>query len=218
MYNLKFTIALLAILMGLGSQQVFSQTENTGKSISLEVIAFSFRGGLGLSNLAGPTTGFEYSSNIAVLVGVYGEYLAKPRSGLMAGIEYASKGATIKTGGGFLYDDLRYDIAYVNLVLGGYHNLAQRLRLELAVVPGFKASEEISYTGVYGLSAGSAATDDVKSMDLGAMAGLNYQFTKINFGVHYAYGLMDINKNQGAGISSLQNRMLMFSLKYVLDI
>lgn len=90
--------------------------------------------------------------------------------------------------------------------------------MELAVVPGFKASEKISYTGVYGFSAGSSNTDDVKSMDLGAMAGVNYQFTKINFGVHYAYGLMDINKNQGAGISSLQNRMLMFSLKYVLDI
>lgn len=109
-------------------------------------------------------------------------------------------------------------ISNVNVYLGGFHDLAPRLRLEAAVIPAIKASEEISYTGVYGYGGVSAATDDVRNMDLGVMAGFSYQFTKINFGVHYTYGLMDINKNESEGVSSLQNKMLMFSLKYVLDI
>jgi len=96
--------------------------------------------------------------------------------------------------------------------------LAPRLRVEGAVVPAFRVSEEISYTWIYGYQGLTAATDNVRATDLGVMAGFNYQFTKINFGVYYTYGLMDINKDQSAGIASLQNRMLMFSLKYVLDI
>lgn len=219
MQKIKTIIIVMTILVGLGSQKTFSQTENvSSSSIGLEDITFSFRGGLGLSNLAGPTEGFDYSSNIAILLGVYGEYLVKSKSGLLGGIEYASKGATIKTEGNFLYNNLRYDISYINLVLGGFHDLAPRLRVEAAVVPALKISEELSYTWVYGYQSLTAATDDVRAADLGVMAGFNYQFTKINFGVHYTYGLMDINKDQSAGIASLQNRMLMFSLKYVLDI
>lgn len=215
-----FTITSLALLMGLGIQQTFSQTESgsTKDKIELDDFAFSFRGGLGVSNLSGPTEGFEYSANIAVMIGVYGEYMLKEKTGLIAGVEYASKGATIKQESTVLYDNLRYDISYINLVMGIMHNVAPRLRLEAAVVPAFKSSEELTYSGAYGLIGGSSETDNVKDLDLGAMAGFSYQFNKINFGAHYTYGLLDINNDDSAGISKLQNRMLMFSLKYVLNI
>ena len=218
MSKIKSIIVAIIVLTGLFTQESFSQTVNEGKSIGLEDLSFSFRGGLGVSNLAGSTAGYSYRSGIAALGGVYAEYNATPKSGLMTGIEYAIKGATIKTDDVFFYDNLQYDLHYVNVYLGGFHDLSRRLRVEAAVIPAIKASEEISYTGVYGYGGLSAATDDVRDMDLGVMAGLSYQFTKINFGVHYTYGLMDINKNQEEGIANLQNRMLMFSLKYVLDI
>ncbi|WP_339904111.1 outer membrane beta-barrel protein [uncultured Cyclobacterium sp.] len=218
MSKIKSIIIATVVLIGLPMLESFSQTESEGKTIGLEDISFSFRGGLGVSNLAGATAGYSYRSGIAVLGGVYAEYSATAKSGLMAGIEYTIKGATIKTDDLFFYDNLHYDLSYVNFYMGGFHDLTQRLRLEAAIIPAIKASEEISYTGVYGYGGLSATTDNVRNMDLGTMAGFSYQFTKINFGVHYTYGLMDINKNQSEGVSSLQNRMLMFSLKYVLDI
>lgn len=118
MNNIKSIITVAAFLMVLGSQSAFSQTENAGKSVGLEDLTFSFRGSLGLSNLAGSTEGFIYSSNIAVQLGEYGEYLAKSKSGLLCGIEYASKDATVKTEGSLFYNNLRYDISYINPVLG----------------------------------------------------------------------------------------------------
>lgn len=71
----------MATLIGIGCQEAFSQTENGRSSIDLEDIAFSFRGGLGVSNLAGSTAGYSYRSGIALLGGIYAEYNAIPKSG-----------------------------------------------------------------------------------------------------------------------------------------
>ena len=211
------TTATVVLLTQFASIALLAQSKKS-KSFD-EDIKISTRGGIGISTLSSSdaeNTG-QFKAGLGYFLGGIAEYRPKGSFGLLGGIAFEGKGASFNTSGtGLYFDYASYNLGYLDVMLGGVFYPAKKFKFEAALVPAFKISESVSYSYL-GIRVINAETNSIKSVDLGAMLGMHYEFDKFTLGASYNLGLSNAAK-ENSDFKNLKNSNFLLNISYNIEL
>ncbi len=112
-----------------------------------------------------------------------------------------------------------YNLNYLNFPVLAVYNLGSGFSLVGGPQLGLLLSANDEYTIKGGMTMEEDAKDDLKGIDIGLNAGVNYQFNNgLLLRATYNFGLTEINDFEMPGNESWKNNVLQFSVGYTFDL
>ncbi|NHM05892.1 PorT family protein [Flavobacterium sp. CYK-4] len=152
---------------------------NAQKNKREEGIKLGIKGGLNIANVMGDVE--DVAIRTSVNIGLVAEIIVNDKFSLQPELLYSGQGASATFDGGG-----RYKLDYVLLPVMAKFPIANHLSLEAGPQLGFLVS------GKYKDNNSNTTIDDVKTMDFGLGAGLEYELNNgVFFQGRYVLGLTD---------------------------
>lgn len=152
---------------------------NAQKNKREEGIKLGIKGGLNIANVMGDVE--DVAIRTSVNIGLVAEIIVNDKFSLQPELLYSGQGASATFDGGG-----RYKLDYVLLPVMAKFPIANHLSLEAGPQLGFLVS------GKYKDNNSNTTIDDVKTMDFGLGAGLEYELNSgVFFQGRYVLGLTD---------------------------
>lgn len=152
---------------------------NAQKSKREEGIKLGIKGGLNVANLMGDVE--DVAIRTSIHAGLVAEIIVNDKFSIQPELLYSGQGASVtSTGGG------RIKLDYITLPVLAKFPIAKNLSLETGPQVGFLVS------GKYKTNDSNDKIEDVKTIDFGLNAGLNYELNNgVFFQARYNLGLTD---------------------------
>ena len=153
---------------------------NAQKTKQDEGIKLGIKGGLNVANLMGDVN--DVAIRTSIHAGLVAEVIVSDKFSIQPELLYSGQGASVtSTGGG------RIKLDYITLPVLAKFPITSKLYLETGPQVGFLIS------GKYKTNDSNAKLDNVKTIDFGLDAGLNYELNNgVFFQARYNLGLTDI--------------------------
>lgn len=171
---------------------------NAQKSKREEGIKLGIKGGLNVANLMGDVE--DVAIRTSIHAGLVAEIIVNDKFSIQPELLYSGQGASdTSTGGG------RIKLDYITLPVLAKFPIAKNLSLETGPQVGFLVS------GKYKTNDSNDKIEDVKTIDFGLNAGLNYELNNgVFFQARYNLGLTDTGYAEENNRAS--NTVIQFSI------
>lgn len=156
------------------------------------------KGGLNLSNLS---FGDEVTDNNMRVGYHFGAYLHLPVSdgfGFQPEVLYSTKGATAQYDILFFQGENSFNLNYIDVPLIGVFKLGDAAEIHLGPYIGFLMNSSVDTEGDFGDGEEDLDRDNFKSVDFGLAGGFAINFSALQVGARYNYGLQKIENSDAA--------------------
>ncbi len=155
------------------------------------------KGGLNLSNLYLDDV-TDQNARIGFNIGVYGQLLSTEKFAIQPELLYSTKGSTAQYSAGSLYQEVSYNLNYLDLPVLAVFKLGKSAEIHLGGYASYLLNANISYKGDIANSADPVDKDNLKSFDYGFSGGMGANFGDVQVGARYNFGLVKIADSSAA--------------------
>lgn len=148
------------------------------------------KGGLNASNLYIDNVTDE-NARVGFNLGLFGQPISSDALALQVELLYSTKGSLAQYTG-FIYQEIKYNLNYLDLPVLAVFKLGDAGEIHFGGYTSYLLNANISYKGDLVNGVDEVDKDNLKSYDLGVLAGLGINFGSVQVGARYNYGLVKI--------------------------
>ncbi len=187
----KILLSLLVIaLLSVTINQHANAQVGTGRRAGI-------KGGLNASNLYIDNVTDE-NARIGFNVGLFGQPISSDAFALQTELLYSTKGSVAQYTSGFLNQEVKYNLNYIDLPVFAVFKLGDTGEIHLGGYASYLLNANISYKGDLANGVDEIDKDNLKSYDYGLLVGLGINFGNVQVGARYNYGLVKIADSDAA--------------------
>jgi hypothetical protein len=167
------------------------------QSIAQSNTRMGIKGGLNVSNLFIDNVTDE-NARIGFQVGLYGQIFSSETFAIQPELLYSTKGSTNQYSNGLLSEEVQYNLNYLDLPVLAVFKLGPSVEIHLGGYASYLLNANISYSGDVANGTDQIDKDNLTSFDYGLSGGLGVNFSSVQVGVRYNYGLVKIAESDAA--------------------
>ena len=139
------------------------------------------KGGLNLSNLYIDNVN-DQNARIGFNLGVYGQVFSNETFAIQPELLYSTKGSTAQYNAGSLYQEITYNLNYLDLPVLAVFKVGESVELHAGGYASNLLNANISYKGDLANGSDPVDKDQLKSFDYGLSGGIGVNFSSVQVG------------------------------------
>ena len=163
----------------------------TYQQVSAQKGRAGIKGGLNISNLYIDNV-TDQNARLGFNLGVYGQVFSTETFAIQPELLYSTKGSTAQYNAGSLYQEITYNLNYLDLPVLAVFKVGESVELHAGGYASYLLNANISYKGDLANGSDPVDKDQLKSFDYGLSGGIGVNFSSVQVGARYNLGLVKI--------------------------
>ena len=155
------------------------------------------KGGVNLSNLIIDEP-HDRHTRFGFHVGVYGQLFANEGFAIQPEINYSTKGSEVSSNFGIIDHETKFNLHYIDVPVLAVFKLGEAVEIHAGPYWAYLVGVNIDTDGDLGDGFRELDRDNFDKWDYGLVGGIGFNFSNVQLGARYNYGLNDIARSAGA--------------------
>lgn len=155
------------------------------------------KGGVNLSNLIIDEP-HDRHTRVGFHVGVYGQLFANEGFAIQPEINYSTKGSEVSSNFGIIDHETKFNLHYIDVPVLAVFKLGEAVEIHAGPYWAYLVGVNIDTDGDLGDGFRELDRDNFDKWDYGLVGGIGFNFSNVQLGARYNYGLNDIARSAGA--------------------
>lgn len=155
------------------------------------------KGGVNLSNLIIDEP-HDRHTRFGFHVGVYGQLFANEGFAIQPEINYSTKGSEVSSNFGIIDHETKFNLHYIDVPVLAVFKLGEAVEIHAGPYWAYLVGVNIDTDGDLGDGFREPDRDNFDKWDYGLVGGIGFNFSNVQLGARYNYGLNDIARSAGA--------------------